>query len=329
MKCDMPGTIMLSEEKSAKLGVNTVPYGCGKCYNCKATRIQQWSFRLQKELEGSTSAYFVTLTYDTHHVPIVHGRYPMTLVKNSKQDKELRLLEITDDEQQAKNVLERSDRSLQAFFKRLRYYEDENRVQFDPRTKKLEERKQIKYYACGEYGKQKKRPHYHAIIFNVGYTSSIERAWSTAVMDHGEVIDYIPFGNIDIDSDVNSTNIEYVLKYICKSDKRAGIGRDDNRIPEFSLMSKGLGKNFITPEIETFYNRRLDISYVVNQSGVKVPLPRYYANKMFNENTKEDRAIVIKNQIEEAEKKDLRSDQQKQCEKIARQALMNNYKIRE
>lgn len=36
---------------------------CGKCKFCMANRRADWSYRLQQELEVSSSAYFVTLTY--------------------------------------------------------------------------------------------------------------------------------------------------------------------------------------------------------------------------------------------------------------------------
>lgn len=316
MKCDSPYTVTLTEETSGKNGINHAPVPCGKCYNCKVRRIAQWSFRLQKELEVSTSAYFVTLTYDNDHVPIVSGRYPMTLCKNSKQNAEL-----ADSEG-------RTDRSLQAFFKRLRYYETENRLQFDRKNKKLQVRKPIKYYACGEYGHRRKRSHYHIILFNVGYISSIRKAWATAIVEKGVTIDYIPFGSVDIQDDVNSTNIEYTLKYICKTDGKAGSMGNDNRIPEFSLMSKGLGKNFITPQIESFYNRRLDLAYVINEKGHKISMPKYYVNKMMTEETKEDRIGYIKRGMEEAEAKDKTTDQQKQAAKFVRQQKMQNYSKR-
>lgn len=318
MKCDTPFIVKLSEEASRKLQQNTAGVPCGRCYNCRATRVQQWSFRIQKEHEVSTSAYFVTLTYDTNHVPIIKGRYPMTLLKNSKQNDQL------------KDSEGRSDRSLQAFFKRLRYYETERGKTFDPRSKKIMDQKPIKYYACGEYGAARKRPHYHFIIFNLVDTYSINKAWSTAVMakDSQTVLEYIPFGKIDIDSDVNPTNIEYVLKYICKSEARAGYEKNDERGPEFSLMSKGLGKNFITPEIESFYNKRLDLAYIVNQNGVKISMPRYYVNKMMTEVTKEDRMIHVKRAVEEKEKKDKRKDVHVRNEQVARQALMKNYNKR-
>lgn len=45
----------------------TVP--CGKCLSCLSRRRSSWSFRLKKELDVATSAYFITLTYDDDHLP--------------------------------------------------------------------------------------------------------------------------------------------------------------------------------------------------------------------------------------------------------------------
>lgn len=311
--CDNPYSVKLTPESSGKHGINHAPVPCGRCFNCKQRRIQQWSFRLQKELEVSTSAYFVTLTYDNDHVPIVGGKYPMTLVKNSEQNGKLA------------DSIGRTDRSLQAFFKRLRYYEKEDTVKGDPRLRKVVKNKPIKYYACGEYGSRRFRPHIHIILFNVKYQDSIRKAWSTAKLDKGKTIEFIPFGSIDIDSDVNENNINYTLKYICKTDGKVGSGNRDHRIPEFSLMSKGIGANFITNEIETFYNRRLDISYVVNNQGYKIPIPKYYINKMMTEETKEDRIGYIARGVAEAEENDNRTEGQKQLAKYVREKNKNNY----
>lgn len=321
MKCDNPISIKLKPELSAKHGMNHAPVQCGKCYNCKQTRIAQWSFRLLKELEVADNAYFVTLTYDNQHVPITTGRYPMTLLKNSKQDLECRIRE---------GLEERSDRSLQGFFKRLRYYERETKILFDYKVQKIYEKKPIKYYAAGEYGSKGERggkggrPHYHIILFNIVSATSIAKAWATAVVEKGITVDFVPFGSINIQCTVNSNNIEYTVKYICK-EGRAGTGKLDNRVPEFSLMSKGLGKNFITDQIESFYNRRLDINFVVNEKGHKIPMPKYYVNKMMTDETKEDRVGIIKRQVEEAEAKDRTTAMRKQQNKFGRQALMKNY----
>jgi len=42
---------------------------CGKCGDCVARRISGWSFRIQKEAERSSSAFFITLTYSPEHCP--------------------------------------------------------------------------------------------------------------------------------------------------------------------------------------------------------------------------------------------------------------------
>ncbi len=42
----------------------TLDLPCGKCYECRQNRVNGWSFRLSKELEQSTTAFFITLTYE-------------------------------------------------------------------------------------------------------------------------------------------------------------------------------------------------------------------------------------------------------------------------
>lgn len=51
---------------------------CGKCPPCKNNRVSSWVFRLLQEEKNSEAALFVTLTYDTEHVPITPKGY-MTL----------------------------------------------------------------------------------------------------------------------------------------------------------------------------------------------------------------------------------------------------------
>lgn len=106
---------------------------------------------------------------------------------------------------------------LQRYFKRLR---------------KIANRTGIKYYACSEYGEKNHRPHYHAIIFGVQDSRHYLRAWN----QQGQ-------GIIDV-ADVTPASIRYVTGYI---EKRIGIPwtPDDDRQPEFSLMSKNMGLSFL------------------------------------------------------------------------------------
>lgn len=93
----------------------------------------------------------------------------------------------------------------QLFFKKLRLANSEK----------------IKYYLVGEYGGIKKRPHYHVLLFNANI-ETIQPAWS-----YGEVW----YGT------VTEASIGYCFKYIMKP-SRVPEHRNDDRIPEFALMSK-------------------------------------------------------------------------------------------
>lgn len=207
-------------------------------------------------------------------------------------------------------TLKKSD--LQDFFKRLRYYEAQNKVFYDTKGKAIVGQKPIKYYGCGEYGSIRSRPHFHIIAFNIVSHESINKAWT--------------LGEVDI-QECNEKTIDYTLKYINKKGK-VGNQADDTRLPEFSLMSKRLGSNFLEKGIVDFYNNRLDINYVVNDKGIKIGMPRYYRDKMLSDKQKTKALPILKAQIEEAEAKDKRSEKRKQENKFGRQNLMNNYSKR-
>lgn len=131
----------------------TVP--CGKCLECLSTRRAHWSFRLEEELKVSSTAYFLTLTYDDESVPLIElddGSIVPTVVKSD----------------------------LQNFIKRLRkfYYGSK--------------RSSIRYYAVSEYGSRTQRPHYHCIIYNVPvgrlqFGEDVQSIWKSGFVDVGSV----------------------------------------------------------------------------------------------------------------------------------------------
>ena len=75
---------------------NYIPVPCSKCPPCMKRRTSGWSYRLIKEGERSSSALFVTLTYDTEYVPLTEKGY-MNLDKTDIQKffKRLRKLSKT------------------------------------------------------------------------------------------------------------------------------------------------------------------------------------------------------------------------------------------
>lgn len=107
-----------------------------------------------------------------------------------------------------------SKRDLQLFFKRLR---------------KANPGRGLKYYAAGEYGGKTNRPHYHIILFNAAL-ETIQPAWHLGQLHYGQV---------------SEASVGYTLKYITKP-SRIPMHQNDDRQPEFALMSKGLGASYLT-----------------------------------------------------------------------------------
>lgn len=125
-------------------------------------------------------------------------------------------------------------RDVQLFMKRLR-------KEFEPRK--------IRFYFAGEYGSRTHRPHYHAILFNLGledfpdrrihsynelkqslyYSPKLEKLWG-----HGFILM----------SDVTWKTCNYVARYVDKKAAREEVPMTDGEFdwePEFSLSSRRPG----------------------------------------------------------------------------------------
>lgn len=127
--------------------------------------------------------------------------------------------------------------------------------------------RRIKYFAVGEYGGKTNRPHYHAIIFNADI-NDIEATWVDGKIHVGTV---------------QEASIGYTLKYMMKKGK-IPLHKNDDRLPEFQLMSKGLGENYLTDSMrEWHHNDLVNRMYVNLPEGKKIAMPRYYKNKLYSQ----------------------------------------------
>jgi len=163
-----------------------VPVPCGRCMPCRVNHAQEWSFRIEQEMELAHTAHFITLTYSDEDVP-----------RNDL----------------GHTILVKSD--FQKFLKRLRYHADQY---YNIQAKTLDFNQAIKvpsirYYLVGEYGEETFRAHGHAIIFNIPLETLkyLERIWR-----HG----HVKIGT------VTPASIKYVTKYITKIDSRDLEQRD-------------------------------------------------------------------------------------------------------
>lgn len=126
--------------------------------------------------------------------------------------------------------------------------------------------KQIRYYAVGEYGTRTQRPHYHIIMLNMDRPELIGKTWNMGIDKTLPLLD---------------GGVTYVLKYLHKQRKKKEDW--DDRNPEFSLMSKKLGLNFVTQSRIRFHNQGVEFAYIRSESGHKMSMPKYYKEKIYSE----------------------------------------------
>lgn len=235
---------------------------CGKCIGCRLDYSRAWADRMMFELDHTGKGIFLTLTYNNAHVPI------------GMLDNETEL--------PLSYSLDKTD--LQKFWKRLR--------------KKFSE-KELRYFACGEYGSKTFRPHYHAIVFGLSledlpdrqiigknelgqaYYSSrkIQEAWSIyhKATETKEAY-YDPIGFVLV-SDVSWETCAYVARYVLKKVDSPNVlfNAWRNSAPEFTCSSR-------RPGIGAYYIRDHGLSFESDlqlyRSGRKIQTPKFLLEKM-------------------------------------------------
>lgn len=173
-----------------------------------------------------------------------------------------------------RGFMELRKRDIQLFFKRLRKASNGKNVSKARMVPGyMPAAKQIKYYAVGEYGGKTMRPHYHVILFNCDI-QLIQGSWNLGHVHYGTV---------------SAASIGYSLKYISKP-KRIPLHKNDDRQKEFALMSKGLGKNYITQAMKAWHIADLENRMYCNiEDGKKITMPRYFKDRIYNE---DQRAVI-------------------------------------
>lgn len=212
---------------------------CGHCFGCKQERARQWAVRIMHESKMHDDNSFLTLTYDDEHIPT--GRCSCVRSHGAGSV-------CVDD--------------LQKFFKRLR-----------ERVKPT----RLRHFACGEYGEQLGRPHYHAIVF--GWFPSdavlVKRSGELSLWTSSLLRETWGFGHASVGS-VSFDSASYVANY---ASKQIQTNREDEarrlagRAREFVVMSrrKGIGATWY----EKFYSDVYPSDEVVVRGHVTRP-PRFY-----------------------------------------------------
>lgn len=169
-------------------------------------------------------------------------------------------------------------RDLQLFFKRLRKCMGS-----------------FRYVATGEYGEVRRRPHFHAAIFGMDFSSdrieygegirgdkifvsaSLAAVWQKSVFPFGHTIGSLTF-----------ESAAYIGRYITKRVQGVGasavpLWRDPDTgemvmpNPEFLVCSQGIGKSWFR---DFFFSDVFPHARVITAQGSPAPVPRYYKEKL-------------------------------------------------
>lgn len=162
---------------------------------------------------------------------------------------------------------------------------------FNKRLREKFSEKKIPIVYTGEYGDEKKRPHWHSLIFN-WYPEDAKYKYTN---DNGDKIytsqilsDLWRAGNAEVGS-VTFKSAGYVCRYAAK---KLIHGKDQDHqyhpIHQFGGRLHVIGKTFL----EKYYKDLFNYGYVVLDNGTKCAIPRYYEKWLKKEHPKQWEAYV-------------------------------------
>lgn len=157
---------------------------------------------------------------------------------------------------------------------------------FMKRLRKMFPEQKIRFYACGEYGSESMRPHYHLILFGLKLNdlTVLSKNKLNQFYFTSESFSKLWTFGFHIITSVSWDTCAYVARYVTK--KQTGVNSSVyekyNFAPEFSLMSNkpGIGRDFFDDRKEELYAYG-SIS-LPDQQGSKKILPNKYYDNLFD-----------------------------------------------
>lgn len=250
---------------------------CGRCITCRIDRSRAWALRMVHEAQMHQESSFITLTYDSDHIP----------------------------EDWSVDVEE-----WKRFAKRLRKRAPVCCAKDPWRGKRAEsgcgrDGKSFRFFHCGEYGDQNLRPHYHALLFGLDFSSDrvVHRRTRHGPLYRSDTLDAAWGRGFALIGDVCFETAAYVSRYVLK--KRTGVEADvyercDPETgevwkvkPEYSSMSRrpGLGQKWFEK-----FGRDVFPSDEVVHMGRKFRPPRFYDEQLERRESELLEAIKLKRQ---------------------------------
>lgn len=231
-----------------------VPVKCGKCMECGKAKAREWTIRLSEEIRHDNSGKFVTLTFNDE-----------CMIKLEREVNKGRV--------------------------KLHGYELENAVcklgmrRFLERWRKTE-KKSVKHWFASELGQKKsERVHMHGLLWTEKSGEFISEKWKYGMItigkrnyDKGKEMNKYELGY------VSEKTINYIVKYVSKTDEK------HKEYKSIILCSQGIGKKYIdrTDSKRNKYNGKETKEEYTTRNGLKLALPIYYRNKIYNDKEREN-----------------------------------------
>lgn len=234
--------------------IKYVPIGCQNCIECRKQKAREWKIRLTEEIRTHHNATFVTLTFNTESLQKLHKDVETNINTELKKCN--------------------SHKQYQTLNNKLTGYARDNTMatlavrRFNERYRK-KYKKALRHWLITELGTTRtEHIHLHGLIFT-DKIKEIDTIWN--------------YGFIWKGSYVNTKTINYIIKYVTKTDIK-----HPNYKPVI-LTSPGIGSQY-TKDKRAYDNKFNDINtkeYYKTNTGHKIALPIYYRNKLYTDEEKE------------------------------------------
>lgn len=257
---------------------------CGQCIGCRLDYSREWADRIMLESTLWENSWFVTLTYSEEFVPI-------------KQVINKETGELIEGKTLVPEHLTKFMKDLRRYYK---YHYDQVNIRF---------------YACGEYGGQTERPHYHLCVFNLPLfdlepfflnaqhdqiykCATIEKIWGKGIISVGKL---------------TWNSAAYVARYMLKKQKGDGASwyyQSKGQLPEFTRMSRrpGIGAMYYEGHKEDIYKND-EIVVLMGKRPRAVKPPKYF-DRLYDLESPEAMAAIKEARGEAARRKEAAADKQ-------------------
>lgn len=229
--------------------VQFVPVGCGKCMECRKKKGREWAVRLGEEIRTNKNGKFITFSFSNESLK----ELSKAIDKNEEKINKLTT--------KASNGLTGYNRDNEIATIGTRRFLERWRKKY---------KKSVKHWFITELGQNStERIHIHGLLFTNETEETIRNIWK--------------YGHVYIGEYVNEKTINYIVKYVSKSDKKH---------PNYTskiLTSPGIGSNYTNRKDSknNKYKEGKTQELYTTKTGSKLALPVYYRNKIYTEEERE------------------------------------------